>query len=438
MKKRYWLIPLIAGGVILVAIAAVPLSVLLQIKSNQKELKKSFTLREMEEIEENSYLPLNKVTYPDTTLKKDVAIDPEYKNSILDFTYLFTSNMDTFSYSPLNLYFAYDTLSWGSDDTALTNKWNNVLGLTREKRDEGLKTLYPADFYLNDSGTLQMYQGLFLNKNYTANADFISKMTERYSEAYSVDFNSTDGTKRMLDWIDEKLDEKNFINMSDIAIDAETMAYQFNTLYFRSKWSTKYNKNQTKKDFFYPKEGDAYQVSYMKHTVNTYVYEYDTYYSFYDYYKNGESVQYLIAKDDNADISELVKGTNFYKETKEAKESIVEITMPKFTDEIMTDFLPTLKKVGLSDIIDPSVPALNNMFSSLTEETNVYLALSKQKNKVTFDEDGTIVKSLGMQTYGNKATKPLDYYSFCLNHPFIYTVYDRYGLPIYTSKVNKI
>ena len=33
-------------------------------------------------------------------------------------------------------------------------------------------------------------------------------MTERYCEAYSVDFSSDEGIKKMLNWIDEKLDGK--------------------------------------------------------------------------------------------------------------------------------------------------------------------------------------------------------------------------------------
>ena len=40
-KKKLWLIPLIASGVVIIAIAAIPLSMMFQIKSNQKELKKS-------------------------------------------------------------------------------------------------------------------------------------------------------------------------------------------------------------------------------------------------------------------------------------------------------------------------------------------------------------------------------------------------------------
>ena len=436
-KKKLWLIPLIASGVIIIAIAAIPLSMMFQVKSNQKELKKSFSLREINQIKEESFYPLNEVKYPDTELKA-ITLDENYKNSILDFTYLFTSTMDCFSYSPLNLYFAYDTLSWGSDDVALSNRWNNVLGLTREERNEGLKQLYPSDFYLNKNGSLQLYQGLFAKKGKTVNNSLLTTLTERYCEAYSVDFSSDEGIKQMLNWIDEKLDEKGFLSKKDLDIKQETAAFLFNTLYFRSKWSTKYNKTNTKKDSFYSTDGEQKNIYFMNHTIYTDIYDYEGYYSFYDYYKNGEKIQYIISKDDNVNIDKVLKGNNFYKETKAKKRGIVDLSMPKFTDESMTDFTSSLKQVGLEDILDDTKPSLNNFFSNLYKGENVYLMTSKQKNKVTFDEDGTIVKSLGMQTFGASKAAPMDYYQFTLNHPFIYTIYDRNGLPIYTSKVNKI
>lgn len=436
-KKKLWLIPLIASGVVIIAIAAIPLSILLQVKSNQKELKKSFSLREINQIKEESFYPLNEVKYPSAELK-EITLDEDYKNSILDFTHRFTSTMDQFSYSPLNLYFAYDTLSWGSDDASLSNKWNNVLGLTKEKRNEELKKLYPSDFYLNENGSLQLYQGLFMKKSFTPNNSLIATMAERYCEAYSVDFSSDKGVKKMLTWIDEKLDEKDFIKTEELNIKQETAAFLFNTLYFRSKWSTKYNKSNTTKGSFYSTDEEQKNIPFMKHKIYTDIYEYDGYYSFYDYYKNGEKIQYLISKDDNVNIDKVVKGNNFYKETKDKKTGVVDLSMPKFTDNSMTDFAPSLKEVGLGDLFDPTKPSLNNFFNNLDEGENIYLMMSKQKNKVTFDEDGTVVKSLGIQSYGSKATAPMDYYNFTLNHPFIYTIYDRNGLPIYTSKVNKI
>ena len=65
-KKKLWLIPLIASGVVIIAIAAIPLSMMFQIKSNQKELKKSFSLREINQIKEESFYPLNEVKHPST------------------------------------------------------------------------------------------------------------------------------------------------------------------------------------------------------------------------------------------------------------------------------------------------------------------------------------------------------------------------------------
>ena len=66
-------------------------------------MKKSFSLREINQIKEESFYPLNEVKHPSTELKT-ITLDENYKNSILDFTHLFTSTMDDFSYSPLNLY----------------------------------------------------------------------------------------------------------------------------------------------------------------------------------------------------------------------------------------------------------------------------------------------------------------------------------------------
>ena len=119
----------------------------------------------------------------------------------------------------------------------------------------------------------------------------------------------------------------------------------------------------------------------MKHKIYTDIYEYEGYYSFYDYYKNGEKIQYLISKDDNINIDKVLKGNNFYKETKDKKTGIVDLSMPKFTDESMTDFIPSLKQVGLKDVLDSTKPSLNNFFSNLYEGENIYLMTSKQKNK---------------------------------------------------------
>lgn len=147
------------------------------------EIRKSYTLNEINELKNNSFIPLNDVRYPSKELK-DGIITEEYRNSLRSFTNLITSNMEDFSYSPLNLYASYDTLSWGSDDLALSNRWNNVLGLDRNKRQKNFKELYPLDYYFNENGSLQMYQGMFYRNDYSPSALATKMLTERYSDIF--------------------------------------------------------------------------------------------------------------------------------------------------------------------------------------------------------------------------------------------------------------
>ncbi len=434
-KKRWWIIPICIGSVLLVTAAAIPLAAILTIKTNKKEITKKYTLNEIKDMKDNSFVPLNDVSYPSTELKEGTVSD-EYRNSILDFTNLFTSNMEDFSYSPLNLYASYDTLSWGSDDVTLTNRFNNVLGLDREKRQDNFKSLYPLDYYLNEQGSLQMYQGMFYRNDMSPSTIALEKMTERYSDLYSVDFNSERGIKSMLSWIDKRLNEKNYLSKEELAIKSNTISFLFNTLYFQGKWSTKFNKNKTSQGTFHRQDGTTEKANFMNHEYYSKIYEYETYYSFYDSYKNGETIQYLIAKDAEDDIRKLVKDINFYKETAEEKTAIVDLSLPKFRETRKTDFLPVLEKVGLGNLLDIEKPSLNNFYSNLEDDT-AYLQNSFQKNSVVFEEDGTTVKSLGVLTYGDAAA-PQNVYQFKLDHPFIYTIYDRFGIPIYTSYVKEL
>lgn len=174
----------------------------------------------------------------------------------------------------------------------------------------------------------------------------------------------------------------------------------------------------------------------MNHEYYTKIYEYENYYSFYDYYKNGESIQYVIAKDDNENIRELIKDKNTYRETAEEKRGIVNLSLPKFKETRTTNFLSVLPKIGLADLLNEEKASLNGFYSD-SDDMNTYLQKSFQKNSFVFEENGTTVKFLSVTGVGDAAT-PETIYQFRLDHPFIYTIYDRFGLPIYTSYVKEL
>ena len=86
----------------------------------------------------------------------------------------------------------------------------------------------------------------------------------------------------------------------------------------------------------------------------------------------------------------------------------------------------------MPNTFDKASNSLNNVFND--ENLDVYLQLVKQKNEITFSEDGTMIKSVSYGA-GNKAESTLDGYNIKLNKPFIYIIYDVNDVPIYVGNM---
>lgn len=402
------------------------------------QYRKEYQLAELEQIKENSFLPLNEITYPDTTLKEG-SVSEDYVSAVKDFTYQVSRAQDSFSYAPLNLYNVLDTISYATkEDTG--EKLESLLGLDKGKRLEEYHHLYPLDFYRNDQGILQMFESIYFQSGFEVSPDFLSSLTSRYAEAYQTDLQNEESKKRICSWVDEKVAEKDYISPSDLGIEEDTCALLLSTLHFEGKWFSKYIHDNTYQENFYTKENEVREINYMKHTAFGEVYDYGDYYSVYDRYENGEKIQFLISKDRRENTYDLIKDVNFYKEIPDKKISdsqpiVVSLSVPKFDATASTDFLPVLDKLGLSKLSDETCHPLNAMFTNIMEDDSVYLSMLKQKNRISFTEDGTTFKSLTSAGFGSKTTAFMDTLELRLDHPFVYTVYDRFGLPIYTSRV---
>lgn len=178
----------------------------------------------------------------------------------------------------------------------------------------------------------------------------------------------------------------------------------------------------------------------MRHTYAGIVYDYGDYVSFYDAYTNGAKIQYLIPKSVEDSIDELVKGVDFLKEDEEARlpGCIIDLSVPKFTSEAQFDFTETLKEEGLNLVFDRTRPSLNGAFTDADQV--VYLQYVRQKSSLSFDEDGTEIKSLTFSKGSNKAISPAiegETMKIQLNQPFLYVVYDSNDLPLNMGKVDQ-
>ncbi|MCR5185479.1 MAG: hypothetical protein K6C32_05345 [Bacilli bacterium] len=448
-KKRFpiYRTLIIVGCVALIAIALIPV-----IKKGMEEIlpynvesvrsDKKFSLNEKKVAIYNS--KLNEVNYPKE--KGNVDYSEIELDSYLDYSYLFYKENAYKSYAPSTLYGVLHNLSNALKDEELINKTNNVLGLNNESRDAFYRKIVQNNHYANDNGTSQINNAAFFNKILrTYKQSYIDKLTNTYTEAFNLDFSNSGEVDEIVKWVNSRLNDDKFIDRNFLQMNEETVLYLFSTLYFSQNWNHLFVKEDTVTKPFQLEDGTKVNKKFMTHSYMTSkYYDYDSYISFNDYYTNGNSIQYITTKNANDDIKDIIKDVNFLKQDEEKAVGtnsgvFINLSVPSFKEDSEINFNNILNNLGLNDYFNYTKDPFSEAFEPL-EDHYTYLQVVKQKNSVTLNEDGTIVKSVAMATVGDYATSAGPdqeiYLHIELNHPFIYVIKDFKGLPLYIGYMN--
>ncbi len=419
--------------------------------SSFEPYKKDYSLKEAQLLNEADFRSINTVRY-DGLQQQFPLISEEFRTAVNDFAKTVyasirsTAVKDDFAFSPLSLYELLCVAALGSNDQTALTALDRLLGMTKETRKADFINAYTANYLSGENGTLQMYNAAFLTNDYTPNVDYVSALTDHFVEAFSMNFRSDSSVKKLLDWVDAKMGEKNFLTKEDLELKKDTIAYLFSTVFFDNKWSNAFVLTSNYEDTFYGKTEKT--VSYMRHYYKGAVYDYGEYVSCYDYYRNGMKIQYFVPKDEKSDIYELTKNKNLFDPSSDVlsdDEYIINLSLPQFSSECALNLKEVLASVGLAALFDRSGTSFNYMFSDLPKNATTYLTTAKQKNKVSFSVDGTIIKStVYIQKGGATSAAPrqdgpstkIYTYDVKLDQPFIYVVYDKNDLPLYVGHVD--
>ncbi len=428
----------------------------LKVDNSFKTTYKNYTIHELNQMENEVYQRLNNVNYPELEeFKKTYDVEEEYVSSLNNFAKTITSSMDLTKenviYSPLSLYMNLDIMSSLTNDSELINEFNALLG-EKQIRERNYDAMFKNNYYKVFNGTVMAHNGLFATNKYAFNESLLDELTKKYVEVFQLDYQNEAAVKKMLEWVNNKVDSDNLFNENDLKIDQYYAFSLFSTLYFKNKWSTNFDKKDTYNDLFYGLNGITEQ-KYMKHTFYTKVYDYGDYLSFSDYYVNDYSIKYYVPKKVEDNIYDLIKNKNIF-EDDETKlityphsyddqvdsHTIVEFSLPKFKFDYSFDFTSLLKEKGLAKAFDINQKSFNHTFSNLDETTNIYLDQVLQKNQIEVNETGTTLKTITLAgACGGVAPGRLDRTLLIkLNQPFVYIISDSNGLPLYVGNVNNL
>ena len=447
-SKKGLLILCIAIATIII-IVSIPVSLMFfRIKDSSLIYKRKYNVNEIAIAESNTFKKINNVVYPngDEPIKSTISLqEKEAYNNFSNLTYhalINNNDINNLTYATVGLYSIVNEMTESVSRDELKNRFNDLLGLDMEKRISFYDKIMKANSFVNDKSTIQIKNGAFFNNEFDYSPSFVDTLKDLYCEAYQLDFNQD--IDKIVKWVNDSVNTKNFINKDFLELDEETQLYLFSSLYFKNAWQNKYLKKNNVKDYFYLNNENKIKAEYMKHSYYTdSYYDYGKYISVKDYYYNGNaSITYLVPKDINDNIYELTKNVNIFTEDNTKKSEynriMVNLKTPKFNIKNELNFKKCFESFGFADIYDKKIDSFNRAFTGESiSDYNFYIQNIKQKNEVEFSEDGTIIKSISMASYGAKSA---DHYEnvvdINLDQPFIYIIKDINDIPIFVGHLD--
>lgn len=479
--KRYvnhrrvgWIVTAAAAFTVVVGVpGAFFLAASIRVESHSRYDNIRLTLREAKAIEADHFKALNKIEYPAQEFKRE-DIPSQYRDAIVDFSNSLVQGISLKNntvISPLTAYISHDLFS-GAADESTKAIYDEAMG-EQVYRNQGYRPLLRTNFYLDDLGSTQLYNGMFFNVDHhdTPKQAYVDFLSGRSVEAFEASFR--DDRAKFADWINGKVGEQTVNETAfDDILSEDSMLLGITYLYFNGHWRTPFLKERTMDKVFHLENGQEELVPFMVHTnyaeyvttpksIPAYqgAYEYEGYFSVYDRYAHDYTVQYLVPKKAEDSIYELLAGKNFLvedpsayyfmpRETDQGDDrrmgayaTAIEFNVPRFATKSIVDLRGALGKTALGKLYSgvQGAGALSEGIDFHDRQIEVSgLETSKQINSIQFNEDGTIAQSIHFQTpfAAGSAAPMATGLRVTLDQPFVYVIRDPNGLPMFIGSVS--
>ena len=221
------------------------------------------------------------------------------------------------------------------------------------------------------------------------------------------------------------------------------------TVYFRGKWSSKFDKSATASGTFHAPDGErTCEFMRLKRMSGNYFW-FEHFGAVAQNFTNGRCMWYILP-DEGVTPEELLRDPELqaflssdpWEYEENHKDVYINLTVPKFDIEAETELSDGFRALGVTDIFDYTV----SDFTPLTrdpsvEERGVWLSEAKQAARVLIDEDGCEATAYVKFNFGAGAgAPPEDEIDFTLDRPFLFTITNAWrdsGLPLFVGVVNQ-
>lgn len=342
--------------------------------------------------------------------------------------------------SPLNTYVAFAMLAEVTDGNSRQQILDMLHITDIETLRENIKTLWEGNYV--DTPTLKslLANSIWLREGVSYDQDTLTRLAHQY---YASTFSGDPGSKEMSEalriWTDKNTGGLLTEYTKDMKLDSSTVMALVSTIYYKAQWVDKFWAQNTKPEAFHGTKGDT--TVDMMHLTDTYaVYNADQFISLGLSLTDSGAMYFYLPKDGidvNALASdpEILQATRFDPDNGSWSSPLVHLSVPKFNVSGKTDLIEILNKLGLTDILDPSL----SDFTPLTKEMNdLFLSTANHTAMVEIDEDGVTGAAYTELAIPESAALPDDEIDFVLDRPFMFVVTGSDGSVLFSGIVRNI
>ncbi|MBQ8510691.1 MAG: hypothetical protein IJ493_12370 [Clostridia bacterium] len=380
--------------------------------------------------------------WADSRDELSVRLDDEQKEILVNFTkkmlpvLLAGNDGENLVTSPLNVYMALSMLAelTGGESRAQIEA---LLGVSGEE----LRTLANAlwrNQYANDGArTCIPANSIWLREGVKWNQEPLDVLASSYyASSYQGDFGSDGYTKAMKSWLNEQTGGLLSDYVEDIQPDANTILTLLSTVYYKTKWYSEFDPDETTDGVFHGASGDV-DAEFMHYETDEVYYWGDTFAAVRHTIDEG-GYMWFVLPDEGMDFDELLadeglldmlSGASY----KNYKRLIVNKSIPKFDVSSSLDLSEIMTGLGITDVFDRFAADFTPLVAG---DQNAYLSGATHAERVAIDEEGITAASYVEMTMYGAAPPPDERVEIVFDRPFLFVITERNSIPLFAGVVN--
>ncbi len=235
---------------------------------------------------------------------------------------------------------------------------------------------------------LNIANSLWGRKGITFNPDFIQRNKQFYgADVTALDFGDPGAPATINAWVADKTKGK--ISHIVDQIDAQSILFLINAIYFKGKWSIEFDKAKTKEDTFTTGAGQQKRVPMMHQSGKYNYYEGKNFQAVSLPYGDGRASMYIFLPAQGSRLDEFQKdltAANWESWMKQFVQTDGSIAVPRFKVEYEVGLNDALKALGMGIAFD----ADRADFSGIVQGSGkAYISRVKHKTFAEVNEEGT-------------------------------------------------